>query len=63
MFVSLHQPVTKKQKTKNFVLIFVVVVAIQKEKSPDCLFFFGIAKATKPKTKKFGAWFLVFWFW
>jgi hypothetical protein len=39
-FVSLHQLVTKNKKPNFFVLIF-VVVAIQKEKRPSCLNFFG----------------------
>ena len=39
-FVSLHQLVTKKQK-KLISLFWFFVVAIQKEKRPSCLFFFG----------------------
>ena len=40
-FVSLHQLVTKNKKPDFFVLIF-LVVAIQKEKRPSCLSFFGL---------------------
>ena len=39
MFVSLHQPVTKREMPNLFIFIFVDVSA-WKERRPDCLFYF-----------------------
>ena len=63
VFFYFHHCVSPWLKTKCQILYFCVyifvVLTIQKEKRPGCLFFFGIVTKTKNQTKKFSIWFLV----
>ena len=60
IFLSLHQPVTKKPNTKHQMsAIFVVIVSMQKEKEQSGLVSFKIATTTK----KNGVYYLVFSHW